>query len=275
MLPSSTTTTTPFTAPSLLPTLLISTSPSGLAVSAFPTISLSLLPSLVPSATPTSHNKSVNSQFLICLYGDCTDADTTCVAGAVCKSMNPFYRMCVENPMYAGLANSSCHAVNSDYGCGGAQGGQGCCNPGATCGSDHICKLSRSCMFQKPMNTHQSSAKSPTSSPSSSVSPSVHPVKSTVQPVIPPSHQPAAAAICLYGDCTKSSSTCIAGTICVAQSPYYKQCLEDPAYTTKSNCHVTESDWGCGGAQDSLGCCNPGATCGSDNLCHLSTQCVY
>ena len=221
-------------------------------------------PTLIPSYSTVG--KSV-----ICLFGDCTKSDTVCVYGAYCKQQNPYFKQCVEDPAFTNIS-SFCHVSNYDYGCGGASGAFDCCNPGASCNANHICTLSRNCVFQ-PSVVASSPSYSPTSA--ASAAPIVRVTTNTPQSIAPTSVTVASGQICLYGECTHAPNACVSGSICQPQNPFYSQCIEDPTYTSgQSNCHYLNSDWGCGGGVGASACCNPSASC-QNHICSLSNDCVY
>lgn len=103
-----------------------------------------------PSAAVSNLPPSASAPFpvgrTICLYGDCTDPTVRCVAGTVCQKQNAYYSQCLEDDQYSALPSSSCHS-KYDWGCGGGQGPAGCCNPSATCDSNHMCQLSSACVY--------------------------------------------------------------------------------------------------------------------------------
>ena len=274
--PIATPTETPSTAPIATPTETPSTAPVTNPPSTAPiatpterpsTAPVTGSPSLEPIATPTETPSSepvTDAPVLlktdnpyICLYGDCSDS-SDCVPGTVCVTQRYGYKTCLEEAKYTTLSET-CHTT-ADYGCGGARGATGCCNPHAVCNSAHMCTLPNECVMKVgDKNQIKTPIQSPTSIPSI------------------PSHPTAGKdVICLFGDCTKSNSVCVYGAYCKQQNPYFKQCVEDPAFTNiSSSCHVSNYDYGCGGASGAVGCCNPGATCNAKHICTLSRKCVF
>ena len=221
-------------------------------------------PSSESTLIPSS---STAGKTVICLFGDCTKSNTVCVYGSYCKQQNAYFKQCVEDPIYVN-SSSSCHAINYDFGCGGASGPSACCNPGATCNSNNICTLSRDCVFQAPSQNVPTPAPIPVVAPSPVLA---NPVAPSASPV-----SLGSSLVCLYGECTNAPNSCVPGAICQAQNAFYSQCIEDPTYTMGlSNCHYLNSDWGCGGGVGANGCCNPYATCDSNHICGLSTNCVF
>ena len=220
---------------------------------------LSLTPVVASTSPSGSPIVPVAITDVVCLWGNCYAPSSACAVGLVCTPQQPFYSQCLEDLSYS-ANTTTCHATNT-WGCGGASGPVGCCNPGAICTPDHVCTIpTTGCSLY-------------------TTAPSIKPTFVSAAPSVKVSAGPPVAAgrtICLYGDCTDPTTKCIPGTICQAQNPYYSQCIEDPQYTSlpASQCH-TQYDWGCGGASGPSGCCNPAATCNSNSMCVLSTNCVY
>ena len=252
---------------STVPSTIASLSP----VTAKKTI-ISLSPVLTASATPVSlhfdfgvpSSKPVTpglfqlpairtNTYSICMFGDCSSSLALARRGSVCINKDNYYSQCLEDPQYKTISNT-CVLLGS-YGCSATKG---CCNPATSCVNNVCIANVTGCWGSAPTGGTRSVSSVPSSPPT---------VRASSVPI-------STGAVCLYGDCTKNTAGCVAGSVCVKKAPFYSQCLEDPAFTTNatSACYGTGVNFGCGSTIGKKGCCNPSASC-VNNFCMLSSSC--
>jgi len=96
-------------------------------------------PTTAPTMLPTLILSTVNEEKL-CQYALGCKSDNDCVKGTACQ-LNQYWSQCVEPS--SNLKTGICKKTNADWGC---NSNSDCCNKDASCSQNRLCVLSSSCV---------------------------------------------------------------------------------------------------------------------------------